>query len=580
MTDTKAQTCSTDGCGNAAAFRTRTKPTWCEPCMTDLLTQAVLTPLEPFSGKVADRRLMQCLECGTQAHYQFEYLLGFVRQGRVGCRACMLTDSARNWRGRHGYVPPLAPAQDIIDRLAAAHWVPTVPVDRALYPDDFVVARCTRCEHITVKSVRDVGFKCSCRQNVRAAHPTSRKASNLLCESEEELVKWWDHDVNDGVLWATTKVRGRKEVAWKCPECGHRFTATPVDMRFPRCEPCHEVWLVQYELYKSTPVADVPELAAAWDDHEDPHTVMVADFTQHRFKCLNGHHPRLSPNTYLRNGCPTCRAANTRANRKSLAEFQPELAKQWHPTRNGSTTPADLTWDSQRQVWWLSACCDHEWQESPRNRDKYDRLACPACEAILGSLASVDPGLAAEWSEANTDSPLHVRPHTSLDYTPEWVCANDPTHVWRSVLSTRQLGAGCPECRETGKSLVELAHHEAAVEEFGNARSGAKLALQNSASRESWTVDILVSVNGESVVIEYDGAYWHRAEAKMLVDDRKTQDLLADGYRVVRLREDDLAFLELEHTRLLQLQVHSSAARPHDVMAKVAAWLAVAAPVA
>ena len=30
-------------------------------------------------------------------------------------------------------------------------------------------------------------------------------------------------------------------------------------------------------------------------------------------------------------------------NRKSLAETHPEVAKQWHPTKNGDLTPYDVT---------------------------------------------------------------------------------------------------------------------------------------------------------------------------------------------------------------------------------------------
>ena len=82
-------------------------------------------------------------------------------------------------------------------------------------------------------------------------------------------------------------------------------------------------------------------------------------------------------------------------------ETLPEIASQWHPSRNGKLTAADVVWDSKRAVWWLADCCGHEWEESPRSRDKYDRLRCPECRTILGSLAWHDPGLAAEWSPKN-----------------------------------------------------------------------------------------------------------------------------------------------------------------------------------
>tara|TARA_B110000285_G_scaffold180449_1_gene203483 strand:+ start:85 stop:225 length:141 start_codon:yes stop_codon:yes gene_type:complete len=37
---------------------------------------------------------------------------------------------------------------------------------------------------------------------------------------------------------------------------------------------------------------------------------------------------------------------------KSLAEVNPELAEEWHPTKNGELTPFDVTKGSNKKVWW------------------------------------------------------------------------------------------------------------------------------------------------------------------------------------------------------------------------------------
>jgi hypothetical protein len=36
-------------------------------------------------------------------------------------------------------------------------------------------------------------------------------------------------------------------------------------------------------------------------------------------------------------------------NKKSLAETHPELAKQWHPTKNGNLSPEDVTLKSGKK---------------------------------------------------------------------------------------------------------------------------------------------------------------------------------------------------------------------------------------
>ena len=36
----------------------------------------------------------------------------------------------------------------------------------------------------------------------------------------------------------------------------------------------------------------------------------------------------------------------------SLASVNPELAKQWHPIKNGNFTPSRLSAGSHKKVWW------------------------------------------------------------------------------------------------------------------------------------------------------------------------------------------------------------------------------------
>ena len=64
--------------------------------------------------------------------------------------------------------------------------------------------------------------------------------------------------------------------------------------------------------------------------------------------------------------------------KKSLAETHPEVAKQWHPTKNGDLTPNDITKGSIKKVWWkCDKGDDHEWEASPNNRTRGS--SCPFC---------------------------------------------------------------------------------------------------------------------------------------------------------------------------------------------------------
>ena len=252
----------------------------------------------------------------------------------------------------------------------------------------------------------------------------------------------------------------------------------------------------------------------------------------------------------------------------------PEIAGQWHPTLNAVRwNPTNLGPDSKRIAWWQADCCGHEWSERIGDRNKYKRQRCPQCRTILDSLGWVDPGLAAEWSTQNPASAWHVRPTAQTAFLPSWVCAINPKHTWLASLASRSAGSKCPDCRQTGKSRVELAHMDAAKSFFATVRSGTALRDPAFKTRTTWTVDILVDHETDMLAIEYDGAYWHAPEAKILVDLRKSLDLLAGGYRVVRLREDDLPALNIDDANYLELRVHSASPRPTHVMGRIAAWL-------
>lgn len=71
---------------------------------------------------------------------------------------------------------------------------------------------------------------------------------------------------------------------------------------------------------------------------------------------------------------------------------------------------------------------------------------------------------------------------------------------------------------------------------------GVQVGRDTLVSGGSAEVSVSTSTDARS-----DGAYWHAAPAKVLVDERKSQDLLAGGYMVVRLPENDLPLLAIGH---------------------------------
>ena len=248
-----------------------------------------------------------------------------------------------------------------------------------------------------------------------------------------------------------------------------------------------------------------------------------------------------------------------------------EVAAQWHPTRNDSVRVETVSPGSKRTFWWQDPECRHEWQDSPANREKGQRLRCPTCRTILDSLAYHYPEIAAEWSEANPSTAWQVRPSGQTAFTPAWVCGNNPGHTWHATLSSRAAGAGCPECREAGKSKIELEHHSAAQTAFGHAASGRSITSDAFRRGVRWLVDITADLpDGREIAIEYDGAYWHAD--KVDLDTAKSLDLLAAGYLLARLREHPLPPLPVAHPRYVEFVVYSKAPDPVTTIGRVKQW--------
>jgi hypothetical protein len=85
-------------------------------------------------------------------------------------------------------------------------------------------------------------------------------------------------------------------------------------------------------------------------------------------------------------GCPYC-AGRRASTKNSLATVFPEIAAEWHPTKNGELTPRDVTAKNHRRVWWKCKACLFEWQTAINMRT-INMSNCPLCSRDSGALES------------------------------------------------------------------------------------------------------------------------------------------------------------------------------------------------
>ena len=90
------------------------------------------------------------------------------------------------------------------------------------------------------------------------------------------------------------------------------------------------------------------------------------------WRCSQGHayQTKVCHRTRPNARCPYC-TGRKRSPERSLMVCNPKLASEFHPTKNGSLTAADVFISSGKRYWWLCALDSlHEWQSTVDNRQR------------------------------------------------------------------------------------------------------------------------------------------------------------------------------------------------------------------
>lgn len=76
-------------------------------------------------------------------------------------------------------------------------------------------------------------------------------------------------------------------------------------------------------------------------------------------------------------GCPFCSGKRVLKGFNDLATIKPEIAKEWHPLKNGDIHPTDVTCGTNHKYWWRCQF-GHEWYVSVNSRCRNNSV-CPVC---------------------------------------------------------------------------------------------------------------------------------------------------------------------------------------------------------
>ncbi len=271
-----------------------------------------------------------------------------------------------------------------------------------------------------------------------------------------ELLQQW-HPTKNGPLSPKQITYGSKQKVWWLCARGHSwqaavYTRTGAESGCPYCSG-KKPWPGENDL-----ASQRPDLAAQWHPGKNtvtPDLVTVGSNHLAWWICEKGHQWRAAVKSRVSGcGCPYCANRTVIPGENDLATVCPDLARQWHPTKNGALTPRDLLAGARKKVWWR---CDrgHEWQATVLSRTSGGR-GCPVCagrNVISGDndLAANFPDIAAQWHPTKNGALTPERVAPSSNRKVWWRCPRG--HEYQAVVGHRTAkGSGCPYC--AGKRVL------------------------------------------------------------------------------------------------------------------------------
>ena len=258
-----------------------------------------------------------------------------------------------------------------------------------------------------------------------------------------EVAKEWHPTKNGTLLPSDVYAGSNRKVWWMCSK-GHEWQAVISSRSKNGCPYCSNRCV---SIGENDLLTNYPELSAEWHPTKNgdlkPENVVSGSYIRVWWKCSKGHEweARIQDRTRGR-GCPYCKRKRVLAGFNDLQTVNPELAAEWHPTKNGDLRPSDVMPSTARMVWWKCSK-GHEWQATINSRNKNGCPYCSGHRVIAGEndLATVKPRMVKEWHPTKNGNlrPDMVLPDSHTEVW--WLCRYG--HEWKK----QPHGRGkCPYC--------------------------------------------------------------------------------------------------------------------------------------
>lgn len=268
---------------------------------------------------------------------------------------------------------------------------PLSPNDLTAGSNKVVWWLCSKCSYSYQKSVtgRNGGNGCPVCHGKKVV-----AGYNDLATKFPQIASEWHPTLNGNLTPTQVTSANDRKVWWHCSTCSHHwessiYSRTKLGTGCPVC--ANRIIIAGQNDLATTH----PNIALEWHPSMNgdllPSSVSAGSNQVVWWICSNGHTWRAMINTRTRGrGCPECAQKSRPVNRTktllsqkgSLADTNPEIAAQWHPSLNANLLPNMLTAGSSKVVWWQ---CNkgHSWEAVINSRVRGN--GCPICAGELST---------------------------------------------------------------------------------------------------------------------------------------------------------------------------------------------------
>ena len=269
--------------------------------------------------------------------------------------------------------------------------------------------------------------------------------------SDDTLLRQWHPKKNAGLTPDMVSAGSHQKVWWRCDK-GHEWQAI-VKSRVSGCG-CPVCTHRRLQLGENDLAAVYPDIARQWHPTKNgdllPCDVMAGTRRKVWWRCDKGHEWQAAVVSRMHHtGCPVCAGKVIVQGENDMASAFPELAVQWHPTKNGDLRADGVSVCSNRRVWW---CCPegHEYVAPVSHRTTRGD-GCPYCAgrrvlAGFNDLATLEPKIAAQWHPTLNAPLTSEQVGVGARRKVWWQCGEG--HVWKAMIYSRtgKMRCGCPVC--------------------------------------------------------------------------------------------------------------------------------------